>query len=103
MTIESYVQLAGLWKMIDMTINLGNVITLIGMLVVLITFGANVKASITNLDARVAKMEAKLDNQNVILIEMARYDGRLAVLEQRIDFALNVRPVHVSKNLVERT
>lgn len=83
--------------MINMTIDLGNIITLISMLVLLITFGANVKASVTTLQNQVSKIEARLDDQNKILIELARYDGRLAVLEQRIEFALNIQPRQIVK------
>lgn len=83
--------------MINMNIDLGNIITLISMLVLLITFGANVKSSVMTLQQQVAEIKVRLDDQNKILIELARYDGRLALLEHRLDFALNVRPVHVTK------
>ncbi len=50
-----------------------------------------------SLQNQVTKIEHKLEDQNKILIELARYDGRLAVLEQRIEFALNISPARVVK------
>lgn len=83
--------------MISTTVDLGNIITLVGILVTLVTFGASIKASVRNLETRVDQVSIKLEDQNKILLQMARYEGRLDLLEQRLEFILDYRPTQVVK------
>lgn len=75
----------------DMTINLGHVITLVGILITFITWGQSIKWSITNIDKRVHALEVNMQEQTKLIIANAVMNqnimtvtDRLATLERRI-------------------
>lgn len=83
---------------INTTLDIGDLLTLLGMLIVLITFGSNLRSSvqhvevrINSIEAKVDKVESRLETINLVLIELAKYDGRLALMEQRVSFAIALR------------
>jgi len=83
---------------VNATLNIGDLLTLLGMLIVLVTFGSNLKSSLQHVEARINalenkfdKVENKLEAINLVLIELAKYDGRLALVEQRLNFAIALR------------
>lgn len=76
----------------DMTVNLGHMITLIGILITFITWGQGIKWSITNLDKRVEALENNMHEQTKLIIANAvmtqnimSVTDRLATLERRIE------------------
>lgn len=78
--------------MINMNIDLGNIITLVGMLITLVTFGASLRASVATLTTRVGSIEFKIDKQtdnyNVVLIDRIHFEHKVAMLEERLENAI---------------
>lgn len=92
---------------ISTTLDLGDMLTLIGMLIVLITFGNSLKSSVQHVEARVKHIESKVDKVenrletiNLVLIELAKYEGRLALIEQKVSFAIALRENANSNNSI---
>lgn len=75
----------------DMTVNLGHIITLLGILITFITWGQGIKWSIQNLDKRVEALEGNMHEQTKLIIANAVMNqnimtvtDRLATLERRM-------------------
>lgn len=88
--------------MINMNIDLGNIITLVGMLITLVTFGASLRASVATLTTRVSSIELKIDKQtdnyNVVLIDRIHFEHKVAMLEERLENVIReLREVRVVK------
>ena len=76
---------------IDLTINIGHIITLIGTLIAFITWSQGMKSSIVSIDKRVAHIEAQLVQQTQLMITTAIITDRLASLEKRIEAVDSMR------------
>lgn len=78
--------------MINMTIDLGNIITLVSMLIVLVTFGASLRSSVASLTIRVGVIETKIDRQTdnytAALIERVQVEHKIELLEQKLEHAI---------------
>jgi hypothetical protein len=79
---------------VDMTINLGHVLTLIGVLITFVTWGQNIKFTLTHIDRRVGEIEKNLHELSrlqladaVINTQMVMVHDRLAVIERRFEHA----------------
>jgi len=79
---------------VDMTINLGHVLTLIGVLITFVTWGQNIKFTLTHIDRRVGEIEKSLHELSrlqladaVINTQMVMVHDRLAVIERRFEHA----------------
>lgn len=77
---------------IDMTINIGHIITLIATLIAFVTWGQSIKWSILNLDKRVEIIEKSLEEQTKLIIANAvlntniiMISDKLGTLEKRLD------------------
>jgi len=83
----------------DATINLGQIITLVGMVAAgSLAFGAvradvwNIKSDVQRLNDRLDEAAAELRKQTEILIQLGRQDERLNMLTRRVDaLTLGVR------------
>ena len=78
----------------DLTINLGHVITLVGILITFITWGQGIKWQLTNIDERVKLLERNQEEQTKLIIANAVMNtnimsltDKLANLERRISEA----------------
>lgn len=80
----------------DMTINLGNIIALIGFLIAVITWGSNLKWEIRtledrtrdgneNVEKRLAAMESKIDKFTEIYIATRMIEVRLSNFDHTLD------------------
>lgn len=90
---------------INLALDIGDILTLLGMLIVLVTFGNNLRTSIQHvevkiktIETKVDKVEGRLETINLVLIELAKYDGRLALIEQKVSFAIALRE-HASNSI----
>lgn len=92
---------------INLALDIGDILTLLGMLIVLVTFGNNLRTSIQHvevkiktIETKVDKVEGRLETINLVLIELAKYDGRLALIEQKVSFAIALRE-HASNSSIQ--
>lgn len=77
---------------VDMTINLGHVLTLIGVLITFVTWGQNIKFTLSHIDRRVGEIEKNLHELSrlqladaVINTQMVMVHDRLAAIERRFE------------------
>lgn len=69
----------------DNTLNVGQVMTLLGFLGTAIVMASNLKSGQVNLRERLDKMDSELHKQTDILVEIATQGERLKSAEQRLD------------------
>lgn len=82
----------------DMTVNLGHIITLIGILITFVTWGQGIKWQMINLDKRVGSLEKNMEEQTKLIIANAvmhtniiSVTDKLATLERRMDYYETVK------------
>jgi len=69
----------------DPTINYGHILTAVSFIVAGTAAFFGMKAELQNLDQRVAKIEATLQQLANIVVQTARQDERLSAIERRAD------------------
>lgn len=81
---------------IDLSINLGHIISLIGFLIAMVTwgnslkFGINeVKHKVNNQDMKLMAIEKQLEEQTKLIIATSIMSDRLGSLEKRLDMLNN--------------
>ena len=70
---------------IDMTINLGHVITLVGILITFITWGNGVKWQMNIVEVKLKTLEEEIKKITQLLITTSTLEIRISNLESRID------------------
>lgn len=68
----------------DLTINLGHVITLVGILITFITWGQGIKWSLTNIDRRVSALEKNMEEQTKLIIANAVMNSNIMSLTDKL-------------------
>lgn len=69
---------------LDTTINLGHIVTLVGILITFVTWGSGVKWQVNLIEARLKLVEEELKKITQLLITTSNLEVRLAHLETRI-------------------
>jgi Flp pilus assembly protein TadB len=69
----------------DNTVNVGQVMTLVGFLGTALLMAANLKTGQDTLRARLDRMDVELQKQTNLLVEIAKQDERLRAAEQRLN------------------
>lgn len=70
--------------MIDLTVNLGHIITILTVLGGIWTAFVTMKASVRGLSERMGGAEAELKKMSDVLITVARQDERMVAMDQRM-------------------
>jgi hypothetical protein len=69
----------------DPTINYGHILTAVSFIVAGTAAFFGMKVELQNLDQRVAKIEATLQQLANVVVQTARQDERLTAIERRVD------------------
>jgi hypothetical protein len=70
---------------VDMSINLGHIITLVGILITFITWGQSIKWHIIAIDKRVEHIEKQLEEQTKLILATAIISEKLGTFEKRLE------------------
>jgi K+/H+ antiporter YhaU regulatory subunit KhtT len=70
--------------MFDLTVNLGNLLTIISFLVGGVTFVYAIRSDVKTIQARLMLVEEELDQLTGVLVSLARQDERLNYLNKEL-------------------
>ena len=80
---------------IDMSINIGHIITIITLLIGVITWGSTIRASVTGLDVRMQEIETEIKKFTEVYIatnnmnyKLGDFERRITALENRAAFGI---------------
>ena len=81
----------------DNTVNVGQIMTLVGFLGTALVMAANLKSGQSVLRDRLDRMDVELQKQTTLLVEIGKQDERLRAAEQRINRLENTNHAPHSK------
>ena len=68
----------------DLTVNLGNLLTILSFLVIGISIAASIRSQVTTMAIRLLSLETEIKKLSEVLIALGRQDERLNALDDRL-------------------
>jgi hypothetical protein len=70
--------------MLDLTVNLGNILTILSFVVVGASIAASIRSQVTTMAIRLLSLETEIKKLSEVLIALGRQDERLNAMDARL-------------------